>query len=27
VCNRSHFDGFRPGADHQPDVGGTQYSP
>jgi hypothetical protein len=27
MCNRGHFDGFRPGADHQPDVGGTQYSP
>jgi hypothetical protein len=25
--NWSHLDRFRPGADHQPDVGETQYSP
>ena len=27
TCDRSHFDRFRPGADDQPDVGETQYSP
>jgi hypothetical protein len=25
--DRSHFDCFRPGADDQPDIGVTQYSP
>jgi hypothetical protein len=27
MCNRGHFDGFRSGANHQPDIGETQYSP
>jgi hypothetical protein len=27
LCDRTHFDCFRPGADHQPDIGETQYSP
>ena len=27
VCDRGHLDCYRPGADHQPDLGGTQYSP
>ena len=27
TCNWGHFDGFRSGADHQPDIGETQYSP
>ena len=25
--NRGHLDGFRSGANHQPDIGETQYSP
>lgn len=27
MCDRCHLDCFRPGADDQPDIGETQYSP